>query len=214
MRLARLERAGLVARERVGVWDARLVAGLTPRGASALGEPRRKPAVIDASRVEHELAGVDLVMLLERELAASGDQLARVLTERECRQAEAAGEARYSVRCEGAAGGALCWPDVVVEFGNGRRRAFEIEFAAKPSKRLRAIVGGYRDHPRYPPLRNVVVLVRSPALAARLAGIVVAQGARPSVTVKPWPLLEPAARDAVHARLTALADDPPAAQAA
>jgi len=87
-----------------------------------------------------------------------------VLTERECRQREAAEPAdRFSVDVAGA----RRWPDVVVDAVDGRR-AFEIEFASKGTARLRQIVGAY-ERSRYGEVR---FLVRDAALGRRIASLV------------------------------------------
>jgi len=117
-----------------------------------------------------------------------------VLTERECRQREAAEPAdRFSVDVAGA----RRWPDVVVDAVDGRR-AFEIEFASKGTARLRQIVGAY-ERSRYGEVR---FLVKDAALGRRIASLVRGPselqrmtGLDPCpVTVLPWirPGKEPA----------------------
>jgi hypothetical protein len=77
---------------------------LSRRGATRLGLPRRKPPKrMPVEALEHELAIIRWVNGLEQAAAQRGDG-ARVLTERECRQAEAAGDGRYSVSVTGVRG--------------------------------------------------------------------------------------------------------------
>ncbi len=76
------------------------------------------------------------------------------------------------------------WPDAVYVPGpDAKPRAYEIEFAAKPSVRLAQIIRGYRNSPTY---AQTSFLVASPALAARLARIIRAEGAATRVSVLPW----------------------------
>jgi hypothetical protein len=180
-RVARLCDAGLLVAHRTHVSEARVLY-LSRHGALAIGFRPRKPPRPDAHRV-HELAIIALVTALET-------RFAKVLTERECRQAERVGGQRYSVDVFAGGRRQRRWPDAVLLDGE-RRIAFEIEFAAKPSSRLSAIVDGY--------LRGgfdaVRFLVASPALAGRLARIVHRRSAatvptrfkaRPRVAVGPW----------------------------
>jgi hypothetical protein len=88
---------------------------------------------------------------------------------------------------------------VVLELPDRAPRAFEIEFAVKSSERLRSIVRGYRNTPRY---SGVTVLVESVALAARLRRLALSEGATAKVAVRPWMGATPEVRDAI-ARLDA-----------
>ncbi|HEV3002091.1 MAG TPA: helix-turn-helix domain-containing protein [Solirubrobacteraceae bacterium] len=157
-RVRRLERLGLVGCERAHVSQPRAVF-LTGRGHELLGGPRRRAPRAEVQR-EHEAAIVWLVTELER---AAGDTV-RVLTERECRRLEAGETERHSVVVTGA--GATVqrrWPDLVVEVGE-LRRAIEIEFAPKGSRRLEGIVVAY-EHSSYD---EAVFFVRSAALGRRI----------------------------------------------
>lgn len=192
-RVRRLERLGLVGSERAHVSQPRAVF-LTGRGHELLGWPRRRAPRAQVQR-EHEGAIVWLVALLERDAARS----VRVLTERECRRLEAAGDDRYSVDVIGSAGTfQRRWPDVVVELGTARR-AIEIEFAPKGSARLAGIVAGYEQSA----YREVLVFVRNAALGRRIAGLAapadgpLVHSQRCVVKVLPWPGLSPEA----HPRL-------------
>ena len=83
-----------------------------------------------------------------------------MLTERECRRLEAAGDgSQYSVELDE---GGRRWADVVVEW-DGRRRAIEISFAPKVTARLARIVAAW-TRSEYD---EVFVLVRSAALGRR-----------------------------------------------
>ncbi|HEX8084428.1 MAG TPA: winged helix-turn-helix domain-containing protein [Solirubrobacteraceae bacterium] len=182
-RVRRLERLGLVGCERAHVSQPRAVF-LTGRGHELLGWPRRRAPRAQVQR-EHEAAIVWLVTRLEREAA----ETVRVLTERECRRFEADGDERYSVDVGSADGFRRRWPDVVVEIG-GARRAIEVEFAAKGSARLAAIVAAYEQSG----YREVLVFVRSAALGRRIAALCARAddplarfGAQRCVVVLPWP---------------------------
>jgi hypothetical protein len=155
-RARRLERIGLLGGERAHVSQPQAIY-LTGKGHELLGWPRRRAPRAQVQR-EHEAAIVWLVTELER-----ADANAVVLTERECRQREGAGEPRYSVAV--AVGGARSrrWPDVVVEYGM-RRRAIEIEFSPKGTDRLRRIVQRYESSG----YADVLFLVTSLALGRRL----------------------------------------------
>ena len=180
-RLRRLAVDGLIEGHRASVAEP-LAYFLTRRGRLELGLAPRKPPRPDAHR-RHELAIVRLVALLE----LSGS---RVLTERECRWAEARERAaRYSV--DTPAG--RRWPDAVLVAPDGRRLALEIEFASKPTARLRAIARGYLGGS----FDCVRVLVESPRLADRMAATFQAirraelaplggVGTVPELEVLPW----------------------------
>ena len=199
-RVRRLERLGLLGCERAHVSEARAVF-LTGRGHELLGWPRRRAPRAQTHR-EHEEAIVWLVTELERD----ADVATVVLTERECRQAEAGGALpRYSVDVHGGEGrDKRRWPDVVVESPQGRR-AIEIEFAPKGTARLRAIVGAYSASP----YDEAVFMVKSAALGRRIRSL----RPRPSalrkqlglptcsVDVVPWWGLPAAQRSALAAEL-------------
>jgi hypothetical protein len=89
-----------------------------------------------------------------------------VLTERECRRLEAAGDGeRYSVEILGGQQrDRRRWPDVVVD-ADGHRRAIEIEFAPKGTPRLKAIVAAYE---RARPYSEAVFMVKSAAIGRRI----------------------------------------------
>ena len=158
-RVRRLERLGLLGCERAHVSQARAVF-LTSRGHELLGWPRRRPPRAQMQR-EHEDAIVELVTDLELQ---SLDGVV-VLTERECRQREAAGVVRrYSVDAYGTdARDHRRWPDVVVERADGRE-AIEVEFAPKGTRRLRQIVSAYESS-RY---EQVTFMVKDAALGRRI----------------------------------------------
>lgn len=156
-RLARLEAVGDVVSYQAHLAAPKLFA-LSKAGASRLGLPVRRAPRWDA-QVGHELAIVDLIVAME---VARSDVL--VLTERECRQLEAAGRQRYSVSCMYGRHSARRWPDIVVETAD-HRVAVEIEIAAKGSDRLRAIMRGYRASRRYD---RVQIRCASTALQRRM----------------------------------------------
>jgi hypothetical protein len=161
-RVSRLERLGLLGCERAHVSQARAVF-LTGRGHELVGLPRRRSPRAQTHR-EHEEAIVWLVTVLERD----ADAATVVLTERDCRRAEAAGGAtRYSVDVHGGGGrDRRRWPDVVVESPAGRR-AIELEFAPKGTARLRGIVGAY-ERSGY---GEVEVMVKNAALGRRIRSV-------------------------------------------
>jgi hypothetical protein len=195
-RLRRLTVEGLIEGHRGSV-AAPLAYFLTRRGRVALGLAPRKAPRPDAHR-RHELAIVRLVALLE--LGGS-----RVLTERECRWAEARdGTVRYSV--DTPAG--RRWPDAVLVASDGRRLALEIEFASKPTARLRAIARGYLGGG----FDCVRFLVESPRLAGRMAATFDAirraelaplggVGTMPELDVLPWIDVDDATRTAILHRV-------------
>jgi hypothetical protein len=196
-RLRRLTADGLVQAHR-STGAEPLVYFVTHRGRVALDLPPRKPPRPDAHR-RHELAIVRLVALLEK----SGS---RVLTERECRWMEAAGDRgrRYSVDTSNG----RRWPDAVLEAPDGRRLALEIEFAPKPTARLRTIARGYLAGD----FDAVRVLVESPALAGRIAGVFATLreselgalgigGALPEMLVLPWLDVDDVTRTAIVDRV-------------
>jgi len=108
-RLRRLERDGLVARERANQAEEHAVY-LTAIGSGWVGLPRRRPPRVHVQR-DHELAIAWLSIVLEREA------LGPVLTERECRHAEVTGDCRRSVKVFRWAGRVdrRRWPDLVQE---------------------------------------------------------------------------------------------------
>ncbi len=184
-RVRRLERLGLLGCERAHVSQARAIF-LTGRGHELLGWPRRRAPRAQTHR-EHEEAIVWLVTELERDRDAD----TVVVTERECRQAEAGGVLpRFSVDVHGGRGrDRRRWPDVVIESPTGRR-AIEIEFAPKGTDRLRHIVRGY-EASAYAEVRFMVKdaalgrriqrLVGGPSELRRLTGL-----PHCPVTVVPW----------------------------
>jgi len=187
-RLRRLERDGLVARERANQAEEHAVY-LTPLGSGWVGLPRRRPPRVHVQR-DHELAIAWLSTVLEREA------LGPVLTERECRRAEVTGDCRRSVEVFRWAGRVdrRRWPDLVQETRDGPV-AYEIEFAPKGSARLEGIVDAYLQSATF---TAVQFYLSDPALAARLQRIVDGQLARQGsamfrsqfpvpVHVTPWP---------------------------
>jgi DNA-binding Lrp family transcriptional regulator len=189
VRLARLERAGLVTRYAASPTHPRAIY-LTPLGASAIGRPRRRAPRADAHR-EHEHAITTLVTQLE--LANQTNPSTRILTERDARTLEATTDSRYSVDVASTRHGLeRRWPDVIIETPE-RRTAIEIEFADKGAGRLRRIIDGYRsattfDEVRFlvsdAPLRKrIEAYAQRPApAAAELLGI-----AAPAIVVASWP---------------------------
>ena len=169
-RVRRLERLALVGCAREHVSQPRAVF-LTGRGHELLGQPRRRAPRAQVQR-DHEAAIVWLVTQLERE----ADGAVRVLTERECRGLEFSGNGlRYSITLDD---GARRWADVVVEYG-GRRRAIEIEFAPKGTRRLAQIVAAYQ----LSEYDDVFFFVRNAALGRRIGALTYG----PRVHVLAWP---------------------------
>ncbi len=198
-RVRRLERHGLLGGEREHVSQPRAIY-LTGRGHELLGWPRRRAPRAQVQR-EHEDAIVALVTDLELH-APDGFE---VLTERECRQLEAAGEARYSVDAFAGRGSQRRrWPDVVVQAPGGRR-AIEIEFAPKGTQRLRQIVHAYEAST----YREARFMVKDAALGRRIKSLAGGPSARRldptvpvcQVKVVPWTGLSAADRTALASRL-------------
>jgi len=162
-RIRRFLREGLVAVHREHVSQSRAVY-LTSRGASVIGQPRRKAPRADTQR-RHELAVVRLAVELELDPPAPR---ARVFTERECRQAERRGDERWSVDVYDDGRMRHRWPDLVVDLG-GRRRALEIELAVKHTSRLRNIVESYAGDAVF---EEVLWLVEQPALRRRIETLI------------------------------------------
>jgi DNA-binding MarR family transcriptional regulator len=195
-RVRRMERLGLLGCERQHRTQPQAVF-LTGKGHELLGFARRRPPRADVQR-EHEAAIVWLVTELER----SADQGTRVLTERECRQREAADRAdRFSVDVahSGPRKDRRRWPDVVLETSEGRR-AIEIEFAPKGSDRLQRIIDAYQIASPY---TDTVFYVKNAALGRRIKQIAARRGPATSylfarvadVHVEAWPALPREQRD-------------------
>jgi hypothetical protein len=160
-RLARLERAGLVISRQAHLAAPKLYA-IGPAGRTLLGLPHRHPPRWDV-QVTHELAIATLAARIE-----TGRPDARVLSERDCRRADAAGAATYSVVCQQRNGMTRRWPDLVVEQA-GHRTAIEIELSPKTTQRLTGILLGYLTSRTY---QRVEVRCGSPALQRRVERIV------------------------------------------
>jgi hypothetical protein len=198
-RVRRLERRGLLGTTREHVSQPRAIF-LTGKGHELLGWERRRAPRAEVQR-EHEAAIVWLATQLERD-AAFGT---RVLTERECRQLEARDQGRFSVEVAAAGRSSRRWPDLVVEDPGGRR-AIEIEFAPKGTRRRRGIVEAYEFGGPY---AQVVFLVKSAALGRRIRAQ--AGGYRPlgaylklklaEIRVEPWTGLPAQQRAALGAAL-------------
>jgi hypothetical protein len=185
---------------------------LAHAGREQLGLPWRSPPRGELQRA-HELAIVEQVTRFERAAAAG----VRVLTERECRRAEADGVARFhvAVRGEGPRGLAQRWPDIVLLAADGRKVAVELEFAVKHTARLERILVGYQDCREY---EQVLYFVDSVPLARRIAGIATSRGTRLAETrthklfsirstpvkVLPWLGADPATRGAIETAVAAL----------
>jgi hypothetical protein len=178
-------------------------------GRERLGLPQRSAPRGDLQR-SHELAIVEQVTRFERRAAAG----VRVLTERECRRAEADDGERLhvTVRGDGPRGVSQRWPDIVLLDAEGRRVAVELEFAAKHTARLRRIIAGYQAAREY---AQVLYLVDSVPLARRLRGVIADGAARrganatnslfqiqtTEIRVLPWQGADEATRGAIEAAL-------------
>jgi len=200
-RVRPLEGLGLVGCERQHVSQARAVF-LTGKGHELLGWERRRAPRAEVHH-EYEAAIVWLVTQYER---VRPDE--RVLTERECRHLERVGSERFSVDVSAihdsvARRDRRRWPDVVLGSG-GEKRAIEIEFAPKGSKRLRGIVDAYAYSGRY---LEAVFLVKSAALGHRIRALAPRAGrsARTGspIRVEAWTGLPRAERAALTAALRA-----------
>lgn len=190
VRLGRFERAGLVVRHAVSPTHPRAIY-LTPRGASAIGRPRRRAPHADAHR-EHEHAITTLVTQLElanEDASAS----ASILTERDARALEATTDDRFSVEVASARYGLeRRWPDVIIETPE-RRTAIEIEFADKGTTRLKSIIAGYLGSTTF---REVRFLVRDAPLRKRIEkhahhasapSSSLFAASQPAIVVESWP---------------------------
>jgi hypothetical protein len=180
-------------------------------GRQQLGLPWRSPPRGELQRA-HELATVEQVTRFERAVAAG----VRVLTERECRRAEADTDVRFhvAVRGEGPRGLAQRWPDIVLLAPDGRKVAVELEFAVKHTARLQRIVTGYQDSRAY---EQVLYLVDSVPLARRIAGIAASRETRlaetrthklfnlrsTEINVRAWDGTDQATRGAIEAAIAA-----------
>lgn len=186
-RVRRLEREGLVVRAGARGGSLTWTISATRRGMRALGLPPRRAARSDVDR-DKELALAWLVTRLEQRAPDS-----TVLTERECRLAEAAGRTSRSV--EVIESGGRCrphWPDLVIERPDGLRLAIEFVFHKTPSSRLASVVLAYRRTDRF---NEVRLLVAEPSIA-RTVTHVVREAAPPpgsessddiNLVTAPWP---------------------------
>jgi hypothetical protein len=202
-RIAKLVDAGVFGRRQAGA--GRSLIYLSPLGARRLGLGRRRTPRLQHSRA-HELAVADLVLTLEEvERGAGRDGV--ILTERECREREAAGQARYCVTVHGAGEPQRRWPDIVLARpGRDTVAAYELEFSPKPSRRLRAIVRGYRDAGH---LHRAYFIVESPALAVRIARLAQQEGAARIVRVAAWDHATEAIQAEIERRVALVTDEPP-----
>ncbi len=158
VRVRRLEQLGYVRRV-TGLMGQAHAIYLAPAGAKHIGSTRRRAPRPSLQR-DHELALTQLVCRLE---------LARpdleVLTERDAREQERAGDRRFSVDVRAEHGGtAKRWPDVSLTDGI-RTVACEVEFAAKGTERLSRILEAYIASS----LAEVRFYVVDPLIARRIA---------------------------------------------
>lgn len=163
-RLQRIESRKLLASSTAG--GPATIFYVAHAGRQLLGLPSRAAPRGELQR-HHELAIVQQVTSFER-IAAPG---VRVLTERECRRAEAEGAGRFhvQVRGEGPRGLSQRWPDIVLVDAHDRRVAVELEFSVKHTARLERIVEGFLDSRNY---EQVLFLVNTLPLARRLTGLI------------------------------------------
>ena len=186
-RVRRLERVGLLGTERAHVSQPRAVF-VTGRGCELLGLSRRRPPRAEVQRT-HEAAIVDLVCDLE--LAGTGP----VLTERDCRRAQAGGDRLFSVSVAlgPGRGSGRRWPDLVLD--GPSLVAVEIELSMKAPFRLREIVRAYTYGRVF---ETVVFLAGTDALTRRLQRLsrsevpdlpasLAAQMSIADLLVAPWP---------------------------
>jgi DNA-binding transcriptional ArsR family regulator len=180
VRLRRLTDAGLVTRRRAGNIT---VFFPSSRALRLLQLPKRKPPRASDRDLAHELAIARWHAELEIAFAAEGDVSTLVLTERDLRERHTA--ARPYCAFVAGPGGQLQarWPDVALELPGGRLRAYEIELSDKATKRLQAIIAAYSSELR---IEHVTYLVRAPALATRLARLVLQERAQAKIAIEPW----------------------------
>ncbi len=200
-RVARMAADGWLIRESAPWRHEHQLAYLSSRGERLFAGPRRKEPTRHA--LPHERAIAQWVTELEHFYAKPENAApVCVLTERECRQAQARYGARFSVLLSGSRD-LRRWPDIVLDRIGGTRAAYEIELTEKSSPRLRTILKGYRDTPYY---AGVVFFVSSPALAARLIALGSEVGTLSRLKVRPWVRLDEATTAAIDSAVeTALA---------
>ena len=104
-----------------------------------LGSAQRTPPR-PGPEIRHELAVIDTVHVLD----GSEHELA-VLTERECRRRQAAGDGQFGVPLPQSTSGRARerWPDLVLTREGARPLAVEIELTDKHTPRLTSIMEGY-----------------------------------------------------------------------
>lgn len=117
-----------------GIGRERLYA-ISPAGSAQLGHPPRKPFGSPPDYVHEMLVAMQVVHFDQS--APAGYQ---ILSERQCRRAEARGEGKYSIQVTNS--NDRRWPDIVAIHG-GRLIAFEIELTQKSRRRYELLVDAY-----------------------------------------------------------------------
>ena len=159
-RLAALHRAGYLRRERRYVAEPFAYA-VTPAGLGAAGSDLSSPRALDPATYAHDVGVAWLAAAAHRGVFG---ELSEIVCERRMRSEDArAGrreEPEHGVRCAGAGGRGLHYPDLTVVTSTGRRVALELELHVKGVARRERILAAYACDPRFD---AVVYLVRSEA---------------------------------------------------
>jgi hypothetical protein len=154
-RLAALQRAGYLTRERRYVAEP-FAYSVTRAGLGVAGSALGPPRDLDPAMYAHDVGVAWLGAAAH--LGAFGE-LSEIVCERRMRSEDARGERErppHGIRCAGAGGRGLHYPDLTVVTASGRRVAFELERHVKGITRRERILSAYACDPR---LDAVVYLV-------------------------------------------------------
>ena len=157
-RLAALHRAGCLRRERRYVAEPFAYA-VTPAGLGAAGCDLSRPRPLDPATYAHDVGVAWLAAAAHRGVFG---ELSEIVCERRMRSEDARGRdgSEHGVRCAGAGGRGLHYPDLTVATASGRRVALELELHVKGVARRERILAAYACDPRFD---AVVYLVGSEA---------------------------------------------------
>lgn len=198
-RLRRLEDSRLIVRRRAA---GTTIVHLSDRATRLLELPRRKPPRAPLASLQHDLAVARWHGALERACETAGNG-AVVLSERGLRERHTPRRSYCAYVADGKGGRVLQrWADVAIEHQpGGPLHAWELEFSEKTRGRLQAIIRGYAGDPRF---ARVTYLVTRPALARRLAQLIVAEQAHELIDVQPWHDLDQDTAQEVRRRVAAV----------
>jgi hypothetical protein len=158
-RLAALHRAGYLARERRYVAEP-FAYSVTRAGLGMAGSALGPPRDLDPAMYAHDVGVAWLGAAAHR--GAFGE-LSEIACERRMRSEDARGDRDgppHGLRCAGAGGRGLHYPDLAVVTASGRRVAFELERHVKGVTRRERILAAYACDPR---VDAVVYLVATEA---------------------------------------------------